>query len=281
MRTWVSFLALSALVACGGEFSENHGSGGAGGGTPDASAGSAGSGGDIGSTVTSMSTSVTTTSGGGSNTTGPGTAGAAGAGTGGRGGSTGTGGAKLDSGRDATSDVGAPDGGVPCKVDSDCKLVNTCCLGCVAKAADFPVPPCNQGCPIVPCASEGIQGVRCFQGFCSLAPECDPRRAACDSLPPPCPAGEVASIRGSCWSGQCVKASACRTVKDCSVCDPQTTICGQNEALGVNEFRCVDVPPACANNRTCACAGPYVCVPPFSACTTDPSSHFFCSCPNC
>src|SRR5687767_13309564 len=49
-------------------------------------------------------------------------------------------------------------------------------------------------------------------------PECDSSVVTCRVLPPPCPAGEVPVVSGSCWAGYCVKPSACRTVRDCSVC---------------------------------------------------------------
>jgi hypothetical protein len=45
---------------------------------------------------------------------------------------------------------------------------------------------------------------------------CDPRTAACDSLPPPCMGGgEVREVRGACW-GACVVYDRCRPIP----CDP-------------------------------------------------------------
>jgi hypothetical protein len=176
------------------------------------------------------------------------------------------------------------DGGdaTPCKVDSDCKLVDTCCLGCLAKGLDFPVPPCSLQCIVDPCNAIGVKGVRCFEGFCALANECDPSVVACAAAPPPCPAGEVPSIKGTCWSGQCVKASSCRTVKDCMACDAQQTICVRTETQLGNVFRCIDVPAACGPNRTCACAGSVACVAPYRTCTeSGGGTQLNCSCPNC
>src|SRR5262249_43244225 len=119
-------------------------------------------------------------------------------GGGGRAGAAGSAGAPIDAGRD----TGASDGGgAPCKIRSECKLVDNCCLGCIAKGTDFPVPPCPLQCLLDPCQGVGAKGVRCFQGTCALANECDPTAVACDSLPPQCPPGEVPSTMGVCWSG--------------------------------------------------------------------------------
>ena len=48
---------------------------------------------------------------------------------------------------------------------------------------------------------------------------CDPRTAACDSLPPPCMGGgEGREVRGACW-GECVVYDRCRPIP----CDPAMT----------------------------------------------------------
>jgi len=48
---------------------------------------------------------------------------------------------------------------------------------------------------------------------------CDPRTAACGSLPPPCMGGgEVREVRGGCW-GDCVVYDRCRPI----ACDPAMT----------------------------------------------------------
>jgi hypothetical protein len=46
---------------------------------------------------------------------------------------------------------------------------------------------------------------------------CDQRLAACDSLPPACPAGEVAVVAGACW-GPCVPAANCAPIRCGSGC---------------------------------------------------------------
>jgi hypothetical protein len=61
---------------------------------------------------------------------------------------------------------------------------------------------------------------------------CDVRVAACDSLPPPCPGGQVNTVTGACW-GPCVAPTACSPMT-CSamrpcvrpwVCDPSAGRC--------------------------------------------------------
>jgi hypothetical protein len=170
---------------------------------------------------------------------------------------------------------------IACKNDSDCKLVDTCCLGCVAKGADFAVPPCAQPCVVDPCSTLGAPGVRCYQGACTLANDCDARGVACNYGPPVCLPGELPSVVQSCWSG-CVKASSCLTVRDCTECDPQSYLCVGISFETGNVVRCVDIPPACVADRTCACQGPYACPPPYSTCSENAGgTGLACSCPNC
>jgi hypothetical protein len=279
MKTFVLACASTVLFACGSSFTSGEVGGAAGSVRPDASAGAAGAGGDTSSGAAGSSSSV-----GGSNGTG-GSTGAGGSASGGAAGSSGAGGAAGSAGSpiDAGRDTGMPDGGATaCKIDSDCKLVDDCCLGCIAKGTDFPVPPCAKQCLIDPCKAAGdVKGVRCFEGFCALANECDPSVVACLAMPPMCPPGEVPSISGACWSGHCVKASSCRTVKDCSACDPQQHICVRTEAQIAVTIRCIDVPPTCAMNRTCACAGTYACMSPYRTCAESSGGALNCSCPTC
>jgi hypothetical protein len=306
MKLFLLAAMSGAIISCGGSFFSD--SSGAGGSGPDASAG--GAGGDTsGSAGGTTSTGGTTASGGvgmgGSVVTGasgsadsggssgsggtvgsggvPGTGGSTGGrgGAAGRAGSGGSAGSIVDAGRD----TGAGDAGGPtCKIDSHCKLVDDCCLGCLAKEATFVVPPCPQQCLINPCAGHQVKGVRCSQGKCTLAAECDSSVVTCMAPTPACPPGEVPSISGTCWTGQCVKASQCRTVKDCASCDPNFYVCGSTTTQLGNQVRCVDTPPVCGMDRSCSCAGSYVCMAPYSSCSSGPDpggSHIVCSCPNC
>jgi hypothetical protein len=311
MKLFLLTAMSAAIISCGGSFSSD--STGAGG-SADASAGAAGSGaggdpsgttsggGSIGSGGTVGRGGSVVTSGGGSSGSG-GTIGVGGTvgsgGVGGIGGSTSTGGAagrggggaagRAGSGGsagsvvDAGRDTGAGDAGGPtCKIDSDCKLVDDCCLGCLATEASFVVLPCAQQCFINPCSGKA-KGVRCFEGRCTLAAECDSSVVTCMAPTPACPPGEVPSISGTCWTGQCVKASACRTVKDCTECNPTFYICGSTSTQVGTQVRCVDPPPSCGMDRSCSCAGSYVCMPPYGTCNSDPFPvvHLSCSCPNC
>jgi hypothetical protein len=83
-----------------------------------------------------------------------------------------------------------------------------------------------------------------------------------------------------CWSGSCVKASSCRTVRDCSACDPTQSVCVRTELLTGNAFRCVDVAPPCAASPTCECAAPSACVAPYNTCSVT-GTQLNCTCPTC
>jgi hypothetical protein len=113
-------------------------------------------------------------------------------------------------------------------------------------------------------------------------PECDSSVVTCRSLPPPCPKGEVAVVAGTCWAGHCVKASTCRSVKDCAVCTADTDVCAVDGSRVSQLSRCVEVPPACVNDRTCKCLTTFVCTTPsFSSCGASADRQFHCTCPNC
>ncbi len=115
-------------------------------------------------------------------------------------------------------------------------------------------------------------------------PECNSAVVTCRSLPPPCPAGEVPVVAGTCWAGHCVKASACRTVKDCSACDAATDLCVRDFIRGPDPgVRCVELPPDCATDRTCMCLRSHICtVGPYGTCQEIGNGvEFGCDCPFC
>jgi hypothetical protein len=113
-------------------------------------------------------------------------------------------------------------------------------------------------------------------------PECDSSVVTCRSLPPTCPTGEVPVVAGTCWAGHCVKASICRSVKDCTVCTADTDVCAVDSARSGPISRCVEVPPVCANDRTCKCLGSFACTTPaFNSCAASGDRQFQCTCPNC
>ena len=113
-------------------------------------------------------------------------------------------------------------------------------------------------------------------------PECDTTFVTCRSNPPPCPAGEIPVVSGTCWAGHCVKPSACRTVRDCTVCPADSNVCARDTGRGVMNVRCVEVPTVCTNDRTCKCLVSYVCTnSPFGSCFEGSGREFFCDCPIC
>ena len=92
------------------------------------------------------------------------------------------------------------------------------------------------------------------------APECDSSLVMCKSVPPPCPKGEVPVVSGACWAGYCVKPSTCASVKDCAVCNADVDVCAVDQVGPVlRRVHCVEVPPSCANDRSCGCLASQVC----------------------
>jgi hypothetical protein len=114
-------------------------------------------------------------------------------------------------------------------------------------------------------------------------PECDSSVVTCRTLPPTCPPGEIPVVAGACWAGHCARPSACRTVRDCTACNADNVVCATDAVRGAPSVRCVDVPAACATDRTCRCLASYVCTNgPFVSCTEVGSRReFSCQCPNC
>ena len=113
-------------------------------------------------------------------------------------------------------------------------------------------------------------------------PECDTTLVTRRSNPPPCPVGEIPVVSGTCWAGHCAKPSACRTVRDCTVCPADSNVCARDTGRGVMNVRCVEVPTVCTNDRTCKCLVSYVCTnSPFGSCFEGSGREFFCDCPIC
>ena len=134
------------------------------------------------------------------------------------------------------------------------------------------------GCGVVTACSASSESEL---GHAGEGPECDPSVVLCRSLPPVCPAGHVPAIAGTCWAGYCVKASTCRSVKDCASCSSDGDVCVTYVPHAYGLVRCVEVPPACADDRTCGCLRSYICsVSAFRECSGD-GSVFMCECPNC
>jgi hypothetical protein len=223
--------------------------------TPDPTTGpSPGTSTDTGTTSEPGTSTTTATSEPGTTSTGPDT--------------TGTG----------TDDTGVAPG--PCVSDDDCKLKSDCCE-CAAVPADDDPPSCDLECDQPLCDQLGIQQAVCRFGVCiteRLA--CDPVKVACDSLPPDCPEGQVATVEGVCWSGQCAPGEFCDVVPDCGLC-AEGWMCVSFEAQQPVNPHCEPVPAAC-DVVDCDCAGTFVCDDPFNLCAqARPNDELVCSCPVC
>lgn len=111
-----------------------------------------------------------------------------------------------------------------------------------------------------------------------LGESCDPSVVLCESPPPQCLAEELPATSGTCWAGYCVKASDCRSVKDCTACEPNRYACTTYGFPAWSHVRCVEIPIGCELDRSCACLAPFIC-PNFTCSVRD--DGYMCECPNC
>ncbi len=280
----VASLSLLAF-ACGGESSGDApggsggaisgGSGGSTGGSSGsggATGGNAGVGGATGGTAGSGATGGTAGSGGatgGAAGSGGATGGAAGSGgaTGGAAGSGGTGGA-----------VGSPE----CKQDNDCKVFNDCCT-----CEGIPKTENPASCPAIclqnSCEALGVPPttVSCVAGRCVKGFDCDTSKVTCKAAAPVCPAGQVAQVKGNCYTFSCVAASECAFVPGCGDCAP-TDVCSLYVTQSGPRPHCISIPKACGGDFSCACLGPSTCISPFNSCSNlSGQKGVSCGCPAC
>jgi hypothetical protein len=97
-------------------------------------------------------------------------------------------------------------------------------------------------------AGELMSWLRQFgvESFCEFrAANCT--GAACESLPPTCPNGQVASVVGGCW-GECVSVTRCLEVPDCSACKDSALACATSTT---GSHHCL--PLYCASADLCSC----------------------------
>ncbi len=254
------------LLGCGGESD----SGGSGGGTTGGSGGATG-----GSSGTGGAT------GGSGGATG-GSAGASGGSAGATGGSAGTGGATGGTGGATGGTGGGGPASPECTTATDCKVFADCC-SCLGVPTTENPTSCPQNCLLDKCGEiDAPKAAACVAGRCVMGFECDSSKVTCKSLPPTCPAGQVARVDPTtqCWKG-CVPAGECNSVKSCSDCTGELVCAGYVTQLGPQNH-CVDVPKTCNGNFSCACLGPSVCTSPFSTCADfSGQKGVSCSCPNC
>ncbi len=264
----VASLSLLAL-ACGGESSDDGSRGGGNttsGGSGGSTGGSAGSGG---------------ASGGSAGTGGAtgGSAGIAGA-TGGAAGSGATGGAAGSGG--ATGGTGGVVGSPECKQDADCKVFNDCC-SCEGVPKTANPASCPAICKQNTCEALGVSPttVSCVAGRCVKGFDCDTSKVTCKAAPPVCPAGQVAQVKGNCYTFACVAASECTFVPGCGDCAPMDVCSLYVTQLGPRPH-CVSIPKTCGGNFSCACLGPSTCISPFDSCSDlSGQKGVSCGCPAC
>ena len=180
----------------------------------------------------------------------------------------------------STGDTGVIPGGA-CVKDSDCELHDDCCDCFAVPVGDNP-PICKKGCDQTQCELQAIDQALCRFGVCVTEKvPCDPSKVACNALPPNCPMGQVASVEGLCWSGQCVPATSCDVVPDCDLC-PDNFMCVFMQAQIPMPFgTCEPVPAQCEGKIDCGCSGQAACVDPFSGCNKVDDNELHCTCPAC
>lgn len=164
---------------------------------------------------------------------------------------------------------------------STCQLVNDCC-NCVGVGPGETAPTCNiPECFVDTCTGLGLKdsvNPQCAAGQCVAGFVCDTSKALCDSLPPSCPVGTVASVSGACW-GSCVTPTECLSVDSCAACTGNQ-VCVEDETMLGPVFHCVAAPPECGGTPTCACMGASVCAGAYHLCSESPAG-LSCSCPEC
>jgi hypothetical protein len=188
-------------------------------------------------------------------------------------------GTATDSTTGDTGDTGVVPGG-ECVEDSDCTLHNDCC-DCLAVPAPDELAICKKGCDQKQCELLEISAATCRFGVCVTEKvPCDPMKVACDSLPPDCPKGQVASVKDGCWSGHCVPAISCDVVPSCDLC-PDGFMCVFKEAQIPMPPTCEPIPAQCDGKIDCGCAGQQVCIDGFDACNKVGDDELHCACPAC
>ncbi|HEY8379218.1 MAG TPA: hypothetical protein VIK91_22145 [Nannocystis sp.] len=297
MRTLTILLALSPLSACGEPGSGSSGTTSGPGTTTGTTTGTTETT-SATTEVTSSGTTSPTSSTSAPATTGPGTTTTMTGVTG----STGETSGETTTGETTTSSTGETTGetttsstgttgepvGFTCEQDSDCQVHTDCCT-CDVLAKDELPPPCGiMECLIDVCSTLDIgagQAV-CRFGRCTFEKvNCNPAQVLCDALPPNCPPGQLPSVSGACWSGQCAPVEACDWAPDCATCqidvDPLVCVFKLDPK---NPFHVCEPKPADCGDAPeidCGC-GAEICEasPPYTSCE-DQVPGIACECPFC
>ncbi|MEZ4220372.1 MAG: hypothetical protein R3B13_05530 [Polyangiaceae bacterium] len=266
MRTFlISMTTLAASIAlsagCGGSSEDGGNTGGSAGSgaTGGGSSGASGSGGASGSSGASGSGGTSGSSGA-----------SGGGGISGSGGSSGAGGS------------GGASPGPECVQASDCKGFQDCC-SCMAVPNSVNPPGCDAACTDEKCKVLGVDvnKVECIAGRCVMAFDCDTSKVTCKMAEPQCAAGMTPQVKGNCYTGECVDASQCASVPQCSRCANDEACSVYQTQLGPQNH-CVSVPTDCNGDATCACLGPTTCVNGFNSCgNMSGIKGVTCDCPVC
>lgn len=178
--------------------------------------------------------------------------------------------------------------GSTCEQDSDCQIYTDCCTCDVLAVGEQP-PPCGvPECFVDVCSTLdiGVNAPVCRFGRCTFDKvTCNPTSIICDAAPPNCPLGQLPSVKGDCWSGQCTPVEACDWAPDCAACQTDPTdplVCvfkAQKGAYHVCEPKPVDCGDA--PEIDCEC-GAEICEasPPHTVCG-DSNPGIVCECPFC
>lgn len=188
-----------------------------------------------------------------------------------------------------TSETTGEPVGATCEQDSDCQIFTDCCTCDVLAVGEQP-PACNvPECFVEACAVLDIGAppkAVCRFGRCTFEKvTCNPVGVTCNMSPPDCPVGQLPSVEGECWSGQCTPVEACDWAPDCAACttdphDPLVCVLkGQKGAYNV----CEPKPVECGDMADIDCeCGQEICdaMPPHTVCN-DMTPGIVCQCPFC
>lgn len=173
---------------------------------------------------------------------------------------------------EASGGAGAEVTAAECATDNDCQVVNDCCT-CAAQPSSEQHDACPGLCIQSACQARGLAEAKakCVAKRCVLDVSCDRKQVTCEAATPTCPAGQVPSVKGTCW-GPCLPAQDCQEVTNCDDCSA-SQICVRNQ-LQRPSTRCVEASAGCVQHPSCECA---------NACDFQCSdeSGIACYCPSC
>jgi hypothetical protein len=138
-----------------------------------------------------------------------------------------------------------------CESADDCVMFTDCCSCTALSKGTIPLA-CDRACITDECSARGIGSneITCNFGRCVIDRTCNHAKATCDSLPEPCPSGEMRSVtEEGCW-GPCLLPTECRDVTaDCTNCGD--AVCVANAANFT--IGCVAPEPSCKKGGYCEC----------------------------